>query len=151
MPAEVRPMQHGVHFFKEIAFPCCVGRSCVVIPWCGASSRVTFSNILGTNIFVVLHLGDSGALFVNSPWPSVAVRFITRSPVLPFLCSGVYFFDLAAFWANPSWGTMRDREYSKSVPMQRGTPSFLRWSILMQRGARFLIFGTPLGGPTWPQ
>ena len=44
-----------------------------------------------------------------------------------------------------------DYEYSKSVPMQRGTLSFLRRSILMQRGARFLILDIPLGGPTWPQ
>ena len=38
-------------------------------------------------------------------------------------------------------GTQLDHENAKSVPMQRGTrPDFCR-SVLMQRGARFLIFG----------
>ena len=45
---------------------------------------------------------------------------------------------------------MRDREYSKSVPMQRGARSVLRRSVLMQRGARFWVFDVLLGGPTWP-
>ena len=38
-------------------------------------------------------------------------------------------------------GTQLDHENAKSVPMQRGArPVFCR-SVLMQRGARFLIFG----------
>ena len=38
-------------------------------------------------------------------------------------------------------GTQLDHENTKSVPMQRGDrPVFCR-SVLMQRGARFLIFG----------
>ena len=49
-------MQRGVHFLKEIAFPCSVGRSSIVMPRCGARSRVTFSNTWGATIFLVLHL-----------------------------------------------------------------------------------------------
>ena len=38
-------------------------------------------------------------------------------------------------------GTHLDHEHANSVPMQRGArPVFCR-SVLMQRGARFLIFG----------
>ena len=35
-------------------------------------SRVTFSNTWGATVFVVLHLGRSGALFFDSSWPSVS-------------------------------------------------------------------------------
>ena len=38
-------------------------------------------------------------------------------------------------------GTQLDHESTKSVPMQRGARSVFCRSILMQRGARFLIFG----------
>ena len=38
-------------------------------------------------------------------------------------------------------GTQLDHKSTKSIPMQRGArPVFCR-SVLMQRGARFLIFG----------
>ena len=38
-------------------------------------------------------------------------------------------------------GTQLDRESTKSVPMQRGARSVFCRSVLMQRGARFFIFG----------
>ena len=56
-----------------------------------ARSHATFSNTLNATVFVVLHLGRSGALFFDSPWPSVAVRSITCSPVFPFWRSGALF------------------------------------------------------------
>ena len=145
------PMQRGARFFQEIAFPCSVGRCCVVMPRCGVRSRVTFSSTWGATVFVVLHLWRSGALFFDSLWPSVAVRSIALSPVFPFRRSGALFFDVGAFWGTPCWRSMQDQKYSKSVPMQRGARSFLRRSVPMQRGTRFLIFDIPLGGPTWPQ
>ena len=43
-----------------------------MMPRCGGHSRVTFSNTWGATVFVVLHLGRSGALFFDSPWPSVS-------------------------------------------------------------------------------
>ena len=38
-------------------------------------------------------------------------------------------------------GTQLDHKSTKSVPMQRGARSVFCRSVLMQRGARFLIFG----------
>ena len=38
-------------------------------------------------------------------------------------------------------GTQLDHESTKSVPMQRGARSVFCRSVLMQRGARILIFG----------
>ena len=38
-------------------------------------------------------------------------------------------------------GTQLDHKSTKSIPMQRGARSVFCRSILMQRGARFLIFG----------
>ena len=38
-------------------------------------------------------------------------------------------------------GTQLDYKSTKSVPMQRGARSVFCRSVLMQRGARFLIFG----------
>ena len=52
---------------------------------------------------------------------------------------------LWAICGNPSWATIRDRECSKSVPMQRGARFVFCRSVLMQRGARFWIFDVPLG------
>ena len=43
-----------------------------MMPRCGVRSRVTFSNTWGATVFVVLHLGHSGALFFDSSWPSVS-------------------------------------------------------------------------------
>ena len=44
-----------------------------------------------------------------------------------------------------AWGALGgiqlDHENTKSVPMQRGARSVFCRSVLMQRGARFLIFG----------
>ena len=48
------------------------------------------------------------------------------------------------FGAN-AWGalggTQLDHKSTKSIPMQRGARSVFCRSVLMQRGARFLIFG----------
>ena len=38
-------------------------------------------------------------------------------------------------------GTQLNHESTKSIPMQRGARSVFCRSVLMQRGARFLIFG----------
>ena len=38
-------------------------------------------------------------------------------------------------------GTQLDHKSTKSIPMQRGARSVFCRSVLMQRGARFLIFG----------
>ena len=38
-------------------------------------------------------------------------------------------------------GTQLDHKSTKSIPMQRGARSDFCRSVLMQRGARFLIFG----------
>ena len=38
-------------------------------------------------------------------------------------------------------GTQLDQKSAKSFPMQRGARSVFCRSVLMQRGARFLIFG----------
>ena len=38
-------------------------------------------------------------------------------------------------------GTQLDQKSTKSIPMQRGARSVFCRSVLMQRGARFLIFG----------
>ena len=38
-------------------------------------------------------------------------------------------------------GTQLDHQSTKSIPMQRGARSVFCRSVLMQRGARFLIFG----------
>ena len=59
-----------------------------MMPRCGARSRVTFSNTWGAIVFVVLHLGRSGALFFDSPWPSVSslevLFFRFGAPALSF-------------------------------------------------------------------
>ena len=38
-------------------------------------------------------------------------------------------------------GTQLNHESTKNIPMQRGARSVFCRSVLMQRGARFLIFG----------
>ena len=42
-----------------------------------------------------------------------------------------------AFFGDPFFGINLEHEYSKSVPMQRGTRFILRRSVPMQRGTRF--------------
>ena len=84
----------------------------------------------------------------------VAVRSMSLSDVFPFGRKSVPNRLKQMLWAicgNPSWATIRDRECSKSVPMQRGARFVFCRSVLMQRGAHFSILGLPLGGPTWTQ
>ena len=74
---ESAPMQRGAHFFAKIAFPCSVALKVLGVTSAPALSRVTFSNIWGFVVFIVLQLWRSGALFSDSPWPSVAVLSIS--------------------------------------------------------------------------
>ena len=92
--------------------------------WC---SRVTFSTTWATPFFL---LSLSRFVF-RCP---VAVRYMSLSYIFPCWRKNVPDRLKHMLWAicgNPSWATIRDRECSKSVPMQRG--------------ARFWIFDVPLG------
>ena len=71
------PMQRGAHFFEKNAFPCSVPLKVLGVTSAPALSRVTFSNTWGFAVFIVLKLWCSGALFSDTPWPSLAVLSIS--------------------------------------------------------------------------
>ena len=62
-----------------------------MMPRCFGRSRVMFSNTWGGIVFVELRRWRSGALFSDSPWPSVADLSISWSPVFAFWRSGALF------------------------------------------------------------
>ena len=73
---ESAPMQRGAPWIK-IAFPRSVPLKVLGIILAPALSHVTFSNTLGFGAFIVLKLWCSGALFSDTPWPSLAVLSIS--------------------------------------------------------------------------
>ena len=118
-----------------------------VLPRHAFDKSSTFSNTWRATVFVV----SLWRFVFRCP---VAVRSMSLSDVFPFWRKSVPNRLKQMLWAicgNPSWATIRDRECSKSVPMQRGARFVFCRSVPMQRGARFSILGLPLGGPTWPQ
>ena len=140
MPAEALPMQRSIHSFQEIDFPCSVGRSCVVMPQCGVRSRAVFSNTWGATVFVVLHLGRSGALFFDSPWPSVSslemLFFRFGAPALPFSI----------------WGRFRGAHVGARRIFKKRSHAALRSFLFAPEHSHaawrsFLTFDISLGGP----
>jgi len=107
-------------------------------------SRVTFPNTWGATVFVVLHLGHFGALFFDSPWPSVSSLEVL---FFRFGAPALYFSIWGRFGGAPGGGPCRFKKRSHAAWRSfffAPERSHAAWRT-------FVIFEVPLGGPARPQ